>query len=81
MRQGLIDILEIPRDRAWFQRSLPLLKACWDEIIVGRARLKNVVSVETDSPPKPKKRKKQTQDQLPCLIDSDDSDSDGEPWL
>ena len=35
----IYDSLEVPRDREWFQKTLPIMRAFWDTVLAQRAKM------------------------------------------
>jgi len=50
--EDVLDILEVPRDRAWFKTVLPALNEFWHEVLALRALKKPDAEVLTSEPRK-----------------------------
>jgi len=37
----IYDCLEVPRDREWFRKTLPIMRAFWDRVLDQRAKMTN----------------------------------------
>ena len=55
--EAVFDVTVVPRDREWFAKYLPVMKAFWDKVLYFREHI--------DELPKPKEKKKRKKKEVP----------------